>query len=492
MSMAPDAFQRLVRHAASQVSDKALSHASGLAMHRRSRNLKIWQRCRDEKMQHASLRAVVGVASQRHPCTLQNRDYGAEVGSRQQPAASSEIPRQSSGGVRAGVALGVASVLFASWASRRVYDHLSVVDMKAAVHPDASKIAITSAQRQVRLSFTDSNGRASYALVTRGDLEKTLQSSQRAEEVAALEKRICEAASKHISQELNSCFAVLRARVDKFSDWYFAYPTSYKLLQKAATSCLRHSADISRSVPLSQAVSADIDAYIMQKYERIVLQPEIHDPLLQDAFLNSVRESNRLFIEGVKDLDNRLLAELASKTSHLEVPTAANVQMNLDWSSQLHKIKVVPASFEKVPELTLALSLGGAMIGKAMGAKAAGAVCGKAAATKVAGTMATKFGSPFVAKALAAGSGAAAGAVTGPAGAVLGAGLGLSADYLINRGLELMKRAEFKAEVERVLDSTQQTYFRSLEDELHRAIQVWCDDALQLMPESEARSDSER
>jgi len=73
-----------------------------------------------------------------------------------------------------------------------------------------------------------------------------------------------------------------------------------------------------------------------------------------------------------------------------------------------------------MPELTLALSAGGAVLGKALGATAASKSVGVITSKAFAG----KLGSPFVAKALAASSGAFAGTFAGPLGTLAGAGVG--------------------------------------------------------------------
>ena len=142
-----------------------------------------------------------------------------------------------------------------------------------------------------------------------------------------------------------------------------------------------------------------IDNYLAKQYERIVLRPELTDADIHEAYINCVRDIHAEFIETVRKMEGELMDLLASETSHLVDPTSSNsnnkVILSLDWASQLQKIKNVPANFEKTPELTVALSAGGAILGKSIGT----AVAGKAAA----GTMGTKImggklASPFVTK----------------------------------------------------------------------------------------------
>merc|ERR1711973_786820 len=128
----------------------------------------------------------------------------------------------------------------------------------------------------------------------------------------------------------------------------------------------------------------------------------------------------------------------------------------------------------KTPELTLALSSGGAILGKTLAGKGASLATTKA--------LAGKLSAPFVGKVVAAGGGAVAGSVAGPVGTVEGATLGLGIDYSVNAGIELMKREEFIRDVEQVVEATRMDYYNVLELELHRAVRVWTEDAIQLLP----------
>ena len=112
-----------------------------------------------------------------------------------------------------------------------------------------------------------------------------------------------------------------------------------------------------------------------------------------------------------------------TQTTHVKTPQTSDIKLSLDWGSQLHKIKSVPVNFEKTPELTLALSSGGAILGKTLAGKGASLATTKA--------LAGKLSAPFVGKVVAAGGGAVAGSVAGPVGTVVGATLGLGIDYSV-------------------------------------------------------------
>ena len=83
---------------------------------------------------------------------------------------------------------------------------------------------------------------------------------------------------------------------------------------------------------------------------------------------------------------------------------------------------------------------------------------------------------------MAVSSGVLAGTFAGPVGTALGAGVGISIDYLANKGIALMQRAEMVEEVNSALLSTQTKYYNVLDKELSRIIDVLMEDAIHLMP----------
>ena len=141
------------------------------------------------------------------------------------------------------------------------------------------------------------------------------------------------------------------------------------------------------------------DNYLSKQYERIVLRPEITDADIQEAYIQCVKDIHKEFIETVRVMEGDLMNLLASETSHLTDPTSSNnnekVILSLDWASQLQKIKNVPSNFEKTPELTVALSAGGAILGKTIGTAVGGKAAAGTVGTKVLGG---KLASPFVTK----------------------------------------------------------------------------------------------
>ena len=59
---------------------------------------------------------------------------------------------------------------------------------------------------------------------------------------------------------------------------------------------------------------------------------------------------------------------------------------------------------------------------------------------------------------MATGSGALIGTLAGPLGTALGAGIGLSVDYMTNKGVELIQRGEMVNDVNNMIIATQTIY----------------------------------
>jgi len=346
------------------------------------------------------------------------------------------------------------------------------MELNKSVHPDRSEVFIGKASRQVLPTVQIVTGPEKSSLVDEEKYSQFIQAS-----VAALleaQTQMEKEASKLLSQQVDSCFNSIHPRAEQFADWYFSYTTSFRLLQEATVSLARHGLSFMDSTPVNEAVAADMDKFMTKKYERIVLRPEINNAALQSAYIKCVQDIHAKYRATVVRIEAGMAELLSKETSHLEPPRAADIRLTLDWASQLHKIKTVPANFEKSPELTLLLSSAGAAVGKSLASK------GVAIGTTKA--LAGKLTAPFVSKVVTAGGGAVAGSVAGPIGTLGGACLGLGVDFTVNAGIELVKREEFIKDVEQVVDATRQDYFVLLENELHRATKVWIEDAIQLLP----------
>ena len=376
---------------------------------------------------------------------------------------------------------------------RRYRDSL-VSDLSRPVHRDRSEATIASAQPQVVPTVKIVTSAADTATLV--DEQKYSEFVRRSVDTLLEAQKEMEAeASRLLAEKVAKCFDKIHPRSEQFADWYFSYTTSFKLLQEGSLSLARHAAKVFEETPINEAVAADMDKFMTQKYERIVLRPEINNSELQAAYLDCVKEVHAKYLATITAIDTHMAELVDTNTSHARPPQQEDVKLSLDWAAQMYKIKSVPVNFEKTPELTLALSSGGAIVGKTLASKGASLATTKA--------LAGKLTAPFVSKVVAAGGGAVAGTVAGPVGTVMGATIGLGIDYSVglyclpedicnvilivpnsqvNAGIELMKREEFVRDVRQVVAATQQDYRGVLERELHRAVSVWTQDAIQLLP----------
>jgi len=358
------------------------------------------------------------------------------------------------------------------YSMRRYRDSL-VSDYTRSVHPDRSEVSIATAVPQVVPTVKIVTSTASSATIV--DEEKYSEFVRISiDKLLEAQKEMETEASNLLQEKIDKCFDKIHPRSEQFADWYFSYATSFKLIQEATLSLARHAAKVFEETPINEAVAADMDKFLTQKYERIVLRPEINNSELQSAYLACIKEIHAKYLATIASIDTNMSELVDSNTTHVRPPKQSDIQLSLDWSSQMYKIKSVPVNFEKSPELTLALSSGGAIIGKTLASKGATLATTKA--------LAGKLSAPFVTKVVAAGGGAAAGTVAGPVGTVMGATIGLGIDYSVNAGIELVKREEFVSDVRQVVSATKSDYYHVLEQELHRAVRVWTQDAIQLLP----------
>ena len=320
-----------------------------------------------------------------------------------------------------GAMAGGGSVLGVMYTVRRYRDSL-VSDLSRPVHRDRSEATIASAQPQVVPTVKIVTSAADTATLV--DEQKYSEFVRRSVDTLLEAQKEMEAeASRLLAEKVAKCFDKIHPRSEQFADWYFSYTTSFKLLQEGSLSLARHAAKVFEETPINEAVAADMDKFMTQKYERIVLRPEINNSELQAAYLDCVKEVHAKYLATITAIDTHMAELVDTNTSHARPPQQEDVKLSLDWAAQMYKIKSVPVNFEKTPELTLALSSGGAIVGKTLASKGASLATTKA--------LAGKLTAPFVSKVVAAGGGAVAGTVAGPVGTVMGATIGLGIDYSV-------------------------------------------------------------
>ena len=381
----------------------------------------------------------------------------------------------------------VGIVILGLWIGRQWYDSLLVrIDQQRVVHVDHSTVN-SGVKNQVKpnvvLVYRNQAGERVRAVVDQEKYSAFVNAHLQSLEDSR--QRIQEQAAKELPSRIKGVFDGIEERIERFADWYFAYPTTYKLLSEGVSSAARHTFS-AEAISLEDAIAYDVEKYLHSQYENIVLKPEITHPQLEQAFLQTLTAAHNGYLNMLAVMAADFQAFIAQHTTHAEMPI--NTELELDWSSQFNKLNL--SAYEKGPEgtaLTGTLVVGGAVVGKAIGGAVGKGAVSKAVAGAASKGALSKLSAPFVSKAVLAGSGGAVGSVGGPLGTVAGIGVGLAVDYLINEGVELTQRTDFTADVKEAVAATQKEWETLFQREISKAIDIWFDDTLHLLPQYDAK-----
>ena len=378
-------------------------------------------------------------------------------------------------------------VFFALTFGRQWYDSLLArLDLNKSVHHDESviKTGVTAQVKPtVMLVYQSKDGKKRRVIADAKEYSAFVN-----QQVAYLETEktnLVKIKNQELNTELVKIFGRMKTRVDRFADWYFAYSTTYKILWEATTSATKHTFS-AEAISTSDAVSLDVEKYLHKHYTNIVLRPEITDPKLQFAYRFTLKQIHEHYVTVLSKMNTDFQVFVSKYTNHLDMPVTDNTVLTLDWKSQMQKFNM--AEYEKGPKQAAvggALAAGGAIAVKTLGAAGAG----KGATAVVAGAASqgvfAKLSAPFVSKAILVGGAGAAGTLAGPVGTVVGALGGLGIDYLINEGVELTQRESFINDVKDALSATQKEWEKQIETSLDKAIDIWMNDTIQLLPRYE-------
>ncbi len=355
---------------------------------------------------------------------------------------------------------------------------LARMDYHRAVHPDRS-VAETGIRPQVRpritLVYRDRDGQRVRVLADQAAFSAFVRTSM--VHLEGARREIQDGASGRISVALDPTFATMHARVGDFADWYYAWSTSYKLMGKvvsaAATNAFRPSA-----MGLSEAVGYELEGYLHEHYQEIVLRPEVTEPRLRQAYRSTLATLHADYLDVMAALDERFQAFVAEQTTHLnESQHGAEVRFTMDWESHRHKLSV--AGHER-GGLEAARGIGLAAAGAVAG-KGAGAAAGKTLAGVVSRGITTRMAAPYAGRLTTTAGGAAVGALGGPVGFAVGGAVGLGVDYLVNEGVELTGRDDLEMTLHQGVTVTRAELEGVMADSLTQAVQIWFDDSIQLL-----------
>ena len=365
------------------------------------------------------------------------------------------------------------------------YDRAKASSAGAALTPqklaDGSKHAnVVIDEQSVELKSVDAAAFAAFVSRQQRELQDARERSQ-------------SRSARVLHDELADALSDVEGRIGSFADWYFAYSTQYSLLGIAMTSAAKHAVTFRTEQSLSEAVTEDIQAHIGRKYEALVLRPAITDPKVQRAFVKSLKAAHADYMKAVGSLDRSIAAFIEGEaTAYANPPRLDQVDVDIDWTTQLQKVRHIPLAFERRPEMSVAIVGASAAAGKAAGGAATVAAV-KALSAKLAAPFATKAAASTLAKAATAGAAGGA-ALAGPAGsmagAAAGAAIGLGIDITVNAGVALVSKPAFEKDVRESLWAMRLEWEERLLPELERCQKIWFGHAEELLRQSTSSAES--
>lgn len=361
------------------------------------------------------------------------------------------------------------------WYTSNVNDYSILLDPKTgAPRPDQSKVTIVlpiakspNSTRNIlktkpkteNSSENLSDEEASVALqVDQQALSSFLKMQQ--EELGKKKSKANEETQSVLHDQLAGALQECRTRgVQQFANWYFSYTTTYRLLSIAMQSAAKHVVTFRKEQTLQEAVTRDLQLYLVGKYQAMVLRPAVTDPKVHRATIKTLEIIHaQVYQPALVEMESAMQDFAASKEADCTTSTPARplslpsnaVRIELDWRAQLQKAQHLPVAYEKrPPEFSLALIGGGAVAGKVAGGAAIKAMSAKLAAPFVTKAVGSTLGGKVAAAGVA--GGALAG---GPLGAGLGAAVGVAMDMAVNQGISLMQRSAFEEDVLQSLNAT--------------------------------------
>ncbi len=294
------------------------------------------------------------------------------------------------------------------------------------------------------------------------------------------------AASDDADLVMRLSFADKEARIERYADWFYEWKRSYVLLKETVLSSA-HRTVASGSETWREAVQRDISDYFMRHFTDQVLQPERREPLVQDGVRNALQHAHGRYLQALSEYDLRLQLFLQQNTTHFDQNAIEEgVQVDLDWDSQRWKAPLYAAEDRSFDGAVGA----GLMVSGAIGGRVAGRVLAPAMArivrqsfTRIATRTTTQIASRASTTAAGASAGSAVPVVGSAVGAAVGFAAGAALDYLGNRADKWLHRDEFMQENLAAVTAVENEWRSALEEELHRTVDAWFDDAETLLKE---------
>ncbi len=359
--------------------------------------------------------------------------------------------------------------------SQTVHEDQSTLStgVKRELGPDEIELFVRNERDEIQRLVAD---REELVAFIEGQLAELKQNRSIAKEVASRDAELV----------MRLSFADADARVENYADWFYEWKRSYILLKETVLSSA-HRTFSSGSETWREAVERDISDYFMRHFTDQVLQPERREPLVEDGVRNTLDHAHSNFLQAVSDYDLRLRLFLQEHTAHFDQDALGeHIEVELDWDAQRWKAPLYAAedrSFDGALGIGLmvATTAGGRTLGRALAPAMARIV--RQSLSRLAARTTTQLASRASTTAAGASAGSAVPVVGSAVGAALGFAAGAALDYMGNRVDKWLHREEFMDENMQAVAMIEAEWRSTLEDELHRTIDVWFDDAEILLKE---------
>lgn len=355
---------------------------------------------------------------------------------------------------------------------------------RAAVHSDATAIQTgisATLKTPIEFVYRDINGTVHRVLADETEANSFINDtliyldSERSTIKADIQKQV--------ATLLETAFSDRQDAIGRFADWYFAWGRSWTLLQEAVVGGLK-GASINNVQGIVEGSRNEVEAYLIQNYQRLVLKPELRNPELEAGVSRILANAHARYIAVLSTMEQRTQVFLSQSTRHLEVVhPESKVRMSLDWDAQKWKARYLVSD-----ETSYAALRGSALL-------AVSVLVAKELGPTIERSLVQIFSAPAKRVVTAMGP-QIFGAVTGSAfepgvgtlaGWLIGAGGALAFDYLSNTYRDYLDRPEFEKISAEALSVTMDEWSRAIRRDLFTAVDAWFGDTRTIVAEQRIR-----
>jgi len=330
---------------------------------------------------------------------------------------------------------------------------------------------------EVALILKSQDGKLLKLVVEKNEADQFInQSLQDLEEQRALIKQQI---SDDVKNMFSLAFADQQEDIEKYADWFFEWKRSYIILKETLTSTATHIVEVGEVETLNVAVERDLKNYFMTHYQARVLKPELRDPVITAAFQKIAERAHNSYRSMVAQNDLKLQLFLQRHTNHLQEISLSKTEqaIMIDWDAQKWK---APSYLLEDRAMDAVQGFGIIAVSGVAGRATLAPVI-RAASSRAIGALSTRFASAISTEVIFGAKGAVGGSAVNPGGgtiigAILGVGIGLFVDYLVNEAQESIKRDDFVKANTQALEATKALWENKLSEGLHNAVDIWFDD----------------